>query len=49
MWPEAHHREVAYTTLSSFRVKRLFFAFLCIEPANQCEVNHIRRVDGGAL
>ncbi|WP_238881434.1 hypothetical protein, partial [Klebsiella pneumoniae] len=42
-------REVAYITLSSFRVNPFFRIFLCNRTGCLCEVIHIRRVDGGAL
>ncbi|WKA67378.1 hypothetical protein QU522_01390 [Klebsiella pneumoniae subsp. pneumoniae] len=41
--------EVAYITLSSFRVNPFFRIFLCNRTGCLCEVIHIRRVDGGAL
>ncbi|MCR4460145.1 hypothetical protein, partial [Pseudescherichia sp. L3] len=46
----AHRCEVAYITLSSFRVNPQFQDFLLFnQPGSSCEVIHIRRVDGGAL
>jgi len=42
-------REVAYITLSSFRVNPLFQDFFSSADRVVCEVIHIRRVDGGAL
>ncbi|MGS6310608.1 hypothetical protein ACVGWX_00495, partial [Enterobacter hormaechei] len=42
-------REVAYITLSSFRVNPLFQDFFSSTDRVVCEVIHIRRVDGGAL
>ncbi|PXK76969.1 hypothetical protein DMS07_17285 [Klebsiella variicola] len=42
-------REVAYITLSSFRVNPFFRIFLFNRTGCLCEVIHIRRVDGGAL
>ncbi|BDA92014.1 hypothetical protein E3AUHO_47000 [Klebsiella pneumoniae subsp. pneumoniae] len=41
--------QVAYITLSSFRVNPFFRIFLCNRTGCLCEVIHIRRVDGGAL
>jgi hypothetical protein len=40
---------VAYITLSSFRVNPLFQDFFSSTDRVNCEVIHIRRVDGGAL
>ncbi|MDI5333021.1 hypothetical protein MJN91_10445, partial [Salmonella enterica subsp. enterica serovar Cerro] len=45
----AHRREVAYITLSSFRVNPEFQDFSLQPTGCLCEVIHIRRVDGGAL
>ncbi|PAN95673.1 hypothetical protein CIW61_22615 [Enterobacter cloacae] len=45
----AHRCEVAYITLSSFRVNPLFQDFFSSTDRAVCEVIHIRRVDGGAL
>ncbi|MBW9417789.1 hypothetical protein [Enterobacter roggenkampii] len=45
----AHRCEVAYITLSSFRVNPLFQDFFSSTDQAVCEVIHIRRVDGGAL
>ncbi|ECG0964775.1 hypothetical protein DO622_20805 [Salmonella enterica subsp. enterica] len=45
----AHRREVAYVTLSSFRVNPEFQDFSLQPTGCLCEVIHIRRVDGGAL
>ncbi|MGU3486566.1 hypothetical protein, partial [Enterobacter bugandensis] len=45
----AHRCEVAYITLSSFRVNPLFQDFFSSTDRGVCEVIHIRRVDGGAL
>ncbi|MGH2339513.1 hypothetical protein ACRB9V_22450, partial [Salmonella enterica subsp. enterica serovar Paratyphi A] len=45
----AHRREVAYITLSSFRVNPDFQDFSLQPTGCLCEVIHIRRVDGGAL
>ncbi|WP_223146104.1 hypothetical protein, partial [Enterobacter hormaechei] len=42
-------REVAYITLSSFRVNPDFQDFFSSTDRVVCEVIHIRRVDGGAL
>ncbi|PPV38564.1 hypothetical protein C4L14_16090 [Enterobacter sp. RC4] len=42
-------REVAYITLSSFRVNPDFQDFFSSTDRAVCEVIHIRRVDGGAL
>ncbi|MDS0108282.1 hypothetical protein QYE93_26185, partial [Enterobacter cloacae subsp. cloacae] len=41
--------EVAYITLSSFRVNPEFQDFFSSTDRVVCEVIHIRRVDGGAL
>ncbi|MCD2460805.1 hypothetical protein ACHHZ9_21445, partial [Enterobacter cloacae complex sp. 2024EL-00232] len=48
-WLSAHRCEVAYITLSSFRVNPLFQDFFSSTDRVVCEVIHIRRVDGGAL
>ncbi|WP_207233974.1 hypothetical protein, partial [Salmonella enterica] len=45
----AHRCEVAYITLSSFRVNPEFQDFSLQPTGCLCEVIHIRRVDGGAL
>ncbi|WP_206522715.1 hypothetical protein, partial [Enterobacter hormaechei] len=45
----AHRCEVAYITLSSFRVNPDFQDFFSSTDRVVCEVIHIRRVDGGAL
>ncbi|MFY7052692.1 hypothetical protein [Enterobacter cloacae complex sp. XJL003] len=45
----AQRCEVAYITLSSFRVNPLFQDFFSSTDRVVCEVIHIRRVDGGAL
>ncbi|AOP85110.1 hypothetical protein BFV64_21330 [Enterobacter kobei] len=45
----AHRCEVAYITLSSFRVNPLFQDFFSSTDRVVCEVIHICRVDGGAL
>ncbi|AMJ68996.1 hypothetical protein AW879_03460 [Enterobacter cloacae] len=45
----AHRCEVAHITLSSFRVNPLFQDFFSSTDRVNCEVIHIRRVDGGAL
>jgi len=46
----AHRCEVAYITLSSFRVNPEFQDFFLFNRTGcLCEVIHIRRVDGGAL
>ncbi|EIZ89898.1 hypothetical protein SEEN953_03442, partial [Salmonella enterica subsp. enterica serovar Newport str. CVM 33953] len=45
----AHRREVAYITLSSFRVNPELQDFSLQPTGCLCEVIHIRRVDGGAL
>ena len=49
----AHRCEVPYNTFSSFRVKQLFFAFLCwrssLNPANPAACKPLFRVSGGAL
>ena len=42
-------REVAYITLSSFRVNPFFRIFLCNRTGCLCEVIHICRVSGSAL
>ncbi|EBW6906380.1 hypothetical protein DP831_21630, partial [Salmonella enterica subsp. enterica serovar Duisburg] len=42
----AHRREVAYITLSSFRVNPQFQDFSLQPTGCLCEVIHIRRVDG---
>ncbi|BDA92124.1 hypothetical protein E3AUHO_48100 [Klebsiella pneumoniae subsp. pneumoniae] len=42
-------REVAYITLSSFRVNPFFRIFLCNRTGCLCEVIHICRVSGCAL
>ncbi|MDZ6075143.1 hypothetical protein U4L66_05465, partial [Klebsiella pneumoniae] len=39
-------REVAYITLSSFRVNPFFRIFLCNRTGCLCEVIHICRVSG---
>ncbi|RRF81993.1 hypothetical protein EAO22_27685 [Klebsiella pneumoniae] len=41
--------QVAYITLSSFRVNPFFRIFLCNRTGCLCEVIHIRRVSGSAL